>query len=67
MNMKNIIIVYLANLTIDCTVRGSVRTKVRLKIRSLLKRYKCPPDQQKDVIDLVLRQAEVVSEDSLAA
>jgi type I restriction enzyme R subunit len=65
--MKNIIIVYLANLTIDCTVRDGVRTKVRLKIRSLLKRYKYPPDQQKDAIDLVLRQAEVIPEDVVYA
>ncbi|MDA9837646.1 type I restriction endonuclease subunit R [Luminiphilus sp.] len=56
-----------ANLTIDWAVRDSVRAKIRLKIRSLLKRYKYPPDQQKDAIDLVLRQAEVISEDVLYA
>ena len=55
-----------ANLTIDWAVRDSVRAKIRLKIRSLLKRYKYPPDQQKDAIDLVLRQAEVISEDAVA-
>jgi len=56
-----------ANLTIDWAVRDSVRAKIRLKIRSLLKRYKYPPDQQKDAIDLVLRQAEVISEDVVYA
>ena len=56
-----------ANLTIDWAVRDSVRAKIRLKIRSLLKRYKYPPDQQKDAIDLVLRQAEVISEEAVAA
>ena len=56
-----------ANLTIDWAVRDSVRAKIRLKIRSLLKRYKYPPDQQKDAIELVLRQAEVISEEALAA
>ena len=65
--MTNIIIVYLVNLTIDWAVRDSVRAKIRLKIRSLLKRYKYPPDQQKDAVDMVLRQAEVISEEAVAA
>ena len=56
-----------ANLTIDWAVRDSVRAKIRLKIRALLKRYDYPPDHERDAIDLVLRQAEVISEESLAA
>lgn len=56
-----------ANLTTDWAVRDSVRAKIRLRIRSLLKRYKYPPDQQKDAIDLVLRRAEVISEEAMAA
>ena len=50
------------NLTVDWAVRDSVRAKIRLKIKALLRRFKYPPDQQKDAIELVLRQAEVVSE-----
>jgi len=30
-------------------------------------KYKYPPDEQKDVVEMVLRQAEVISEDALAA
>jgi type I restriction enzyme, R subunit len=32
-------------------------------IKALLKRYKYPPDQEAAAIDLVLRQAETLSED----
>jgi hypothetical protein len=35
--------------------------------KNLLKKYKYPPDEQKDAVEMVLRQAEVISEDALAA
>jgi len=35
--------------------------------RNLLRKYRYPPDQQKDAVEMVLRQAEVISEDSMAA
>ncbi len=47
--------------TIDWQVRDSVRAKMRTLVRRLLQRYKYPPDQEKDAIDLVLRQAEEIS------
>ncbi|AGY92455.1 hypothetical protein SPICUR_07465 [Spiribacter curvatus] len=53
------------NLTVDWSVRESVRAKLRILIRTLLRKYKYPPDQQKDAVDMVLRQAEVISEESL--
>jgi len=53
------------NLSVDWAVRDSVRAKIRLKIRALLRRFKYPPDQQKDAVELVLRQAEVVSESDM--
>ena len=52
------------NLTVDWAVRDSVRAKLRILIRTLLRKYKYPPDQQKDAVEMVLRQAEVISEDS---
>jgi type I restriction enzyme R subunit len=55
------------NLTVDWAVRDSVRAKLRLMIRSLLRKYKYPPDEQKDAVEMVLQQAEVISEDALAA
>jgi type I restriction enzyme R subunit len=36
-------------------------------IRALLRKYRYPPDDQKDAVELVLRQAEVISEYALAA
>lgn len=55
------------NLTVDWAVRDSVRAKLRILIRTLLRRYKYPPDQAKDAVEMVLRQAEVVSEFEIAA
>lgn len=50
------------NLTVDWAVRDSVRARLRNLIRSLLHKYKYPPDQQQDAVATVLRQAEVISE-----
>ena len=55
------------NLSVDWAVRDSVRAKLRIIIRNLLRKYKYPPDQQKDAVEMVLRQAEVISEYSMAA
>ena len=50
------------NLTVDWAVRDSVRAKLRILIRTLLRKYKYPPDDQKDAVETVLQQAEVISE-----
>ena len=47
------------NATIDWAVRDSVRARLRIIIRNLLKRYKYPLDEQKGAVEIVLRQAEV--------
>ena len=54
------------NITVDWSVRKSVRARLRLLVKTLLKRYKYPPDQQEEATELVLRQAEVVSEELAA-
>ena len=51
------------NLTIDWQYKENVRARLRLMIKSLLKRYKYPPDQEKSAIELVLVQAETLSEE----
>lgn len=48
--------------TVDWQVRESVRARLRNLVRRLLRRYKYPPDGQRDTIDLVLRQAEAISD-----
>jgi len=42
-----------------------VRARLRILIRQLLRKYKYPPDQQIDAIELVLQQAQVISEESV--
>ena len=51
------------NVTIDWQNRESVRASLRLLIRTKLRRYKYPPDQQENAIDLVLQQAETLGEE----
>ena len=54
------------NLTVDWAVKENVRARLRLLIGGLLRKYKYPPDKENDAVTLVLRQAEVISEDTLA-
>jgi type I restriction enzyme R subunit len=48
--------------TIDWTVRESVRAKMRVMVRRLLRKYKYPPDKQEAAVDLVIQQAEALTE-----
>ena len=50
-----------ASTTIDWQVRESVRAKLRILVRRCLQRWKYPPDQQADAVELVLKQAESLS------
>jgi type I restriction enzyme R subunit len=50
------------NITVDWSARESVRAKLRLMVKRILRKYKYPPDQQEAAIELVLRQAEVLGE-----
>ena len=51
------------SLTIDWQYKDDVQAKLRIMIRSLLVRYKYPPDQEENAIELVLAQAEALSEE----
>jgi type I restriction enzyme R subunit len=51
------------NVTVDWNVKESVRAKLRLIIKNILKRYKYPPDEEQKAIDLVLVQAEQFSDE----
>ncbi len=50
------------NLTVDWSKRESVRAKLRLMVKRILRKYKYPPDLQEEAVDLVLQQAQVFSE-----
>ena len=47
--------------TVDWQVRDSVRARLRILVRRTLQRYKYPPDKAADAIELVLKQAEALS------
>ena len=48
--------------TVDWQVRDSVRARMRLLIRRLLRKYKYPPEGYDDAIAMVLKQAEALAE-----
>ncbi|MEL5848517.1 MAG: type I restriction endonuclease subunit R [Candidatus Igneacidithiobacillus chanchocoensis] len=47
-----------ASTTVDWQVRESVRARLRILVRRTLQKWKYPPDQQADAVELVLQQAE---------
>lgn len=50
------------NVTVDWSNRDSVRAKLRLLVKRILRKYKYPPDQQEEAAQLVLAQAESLCE-----
>ena len=51
------------NATIDWQIKESVRAKLRIRIKTMLKRYRYPPDHRASAIETVLRQAETMGEE----
>ena len=49
--------------TVDWQLRDSVRAKMRILIRQLLRKYKYPPDGCEEAIGLVLAQAQALADD----
>ena len=56
-----------SNLTVDWSERESVRAKLRLMVKRILRKYKYPPDQQEGAVELVLQQAKALGETWTAA
>ncbi|WP_353554994.1 type I restriction endonuclease subunit R [Paraburkholderia terrae] len=50
------------NITVDWSERESVRAKLRLMVKRILRKYKYPPDQQDGAVELVLQQAHALGE-----
>jgi len=48
------------NVTVDWSNRDSVRAKLRLMVKRILRKYKYPPDQQEGAAQLILEQAEIL-------
>ena len=51
------------NVTIDWTLKVSVRAKLRVTVKRVLRRYGYPPDKQEKATDTVLEQAEALCQD----
>lgn len=49
------------SVTVDWAVRASVRARIRVMVKTLLRLYKYPPDKQEEATETVLRQAEALS------
>jgi type I restriction enzyme R subunit len=49
------------NLSVDWSQRESVRAKLRIMVKRILRKYKYPPDQEDGAVALVLQQAEELS------
>ncbi|HDX8402766.1 type I restriction endonuclease subunit R [Aeromonas dhakensis] len=50
------------SVTVDWSSRESVRARLRLLVKRILRKYKYPPDQQEEAAQLVLAQAESLCE-----
>lgn len=50
------------NLSVDWSERESVRAKLRLMVKRILRKYKYPPDMQDAAVELVLQQAQALGE-----
>ena len=50
------------NLTVDWSQRESVRAKLRLMVKRILRKYKYPPDRQDEAVELVLQQAQALGD-----
>jgi type I restriction enzyme R subunit len=49
------------NLSVDWSVRDAVRARLRIMVKTILKKYKYPPDKQETATETVLKQAEALS------
>ncbi|MEW6733260.1 MAG: type I restriction endonuclease subunit R [Acidobacteriota bacterium] len=50
------------NVSVDWSVRETVRARLRLLVKRILRKYKYPPDREARAVELVLKQAETLSE-----
>ena len=59
---KELVATVRKNVSIDWTIRESVRAKLRVVVKRILRKYGYPPDKQEKATQTVLEQAEVLSE-----
>lgn len=49
------------NVTIDWTLKDSIRAKLRIKVKQILRNHGYPPDKQEKATQTVLQQAELIA------
>ena len=54
------------NVTVDWSVRETVRARLRLMVKRILRKYKYPPDKQEAAVLLVIQQAELFAAEQAA-
>jgi type I restriction enzyme R subunit len=55
-----------ANVTIDWTAKESVRAKLRVMVKRVLRQYGYPPDKQEKATQTILQQAELICAEEAA-
>ena len=50
------------NITVDWSQRESIRAKLRIMVKRILRKYKYPPDQTEGAVEFVLQQAQELGE-----
>ena len=53
------------NTSIDWEIKESVRAKMKVVVKRLLRRYGYPPDMQKLATEIVVKQAEMITSEFL--
>jgi len=56
-----------ANTSIDWTIKESVKAKLKIIVKRTLRKYGYPPDKEKLATDNVLKQAEMLADEWVAA
>ena len=60
---KELVTTLRKNVTIDWTVKESVRARLRLEVKKVLRHHHYPPDKQEQATRTVLEQAELLCAD----
>ena len=61
--VKDLVVAVRNNISIDWSIKESVRANLRRHVKRVLLKYGYPPDKQEKAIELVLQQTEVLSEE----
>ena len=64
---RELVVAVRKNVSIDWTVRENIRAQLRVIVKRILRKYGYPPDKQEKATQTVLEQAEVLSQEWVAA